>query len=260
MDLKSKLCIGIDPEWEKLPEKIKEKPKALFMFSKNIIDATFEYAVAYKPNIAFFERFGSKGISEFEELVYYSKNQYPEIPIIADCKRGDLANTSKEYAKYFFGELKVDSITLSPYMGEDSIQPYLEYSDHFVFLLCLTSNPSSSDLQRIKLSSNLNLYEYVANYSNELNKKYKDQIGIVVGATHPTELAELRKNFPELVFLIPGYGAQGGSLEDIMNVSGELSLINSSRSIIFASNQSDFSEQAKLKAKEISFEMRELSR
>ena len=259
-NLKSKLCIGIDPEWEKLPEKVKEQPSSLFMFSKNIVDTTSEYAIAYKPNIAFFERFGSKGIAEFEELIYYLKNKYPEIPIIADCKRGDLSNTSKEYAKYFFGDLKVDSITLSPYMGEDSIQPYLEFVNHFVFLLCLTSNPSSNDLQRIKIDSKQNFYEYVAKFSNDLNKKYKDQIGIVVGATHPIELADLRKKFPELVFLIPGYGAQGGSLKDIMSVSGDLSLINSSRSIIFASNQSDFADQAKLKAKEITLEMRELSK
>lgn len=258
INLKSLLCVGLDPEWEKLPANIKTSDKPLFTFCKEIVDATYDQAVAYKPNIAFFERFGFKGIEQFENLVNHITSKYPEVSIVADVKRGDLANTAKEYAKYYFEDLKVDTVTLSPYMGSDSIEPFLEYKDHAVFLLCLTSNPASKDLQKIKTSSGKNFYEEVANFSKSLNEKYKDQVGLVVGATHPEELSQIRNAFPELAFLIPGYGAQGGNLGDIMKVCAHNSLINSSRSIIFNSSGTDFAVKAREKVLEINLEMAKL--
>ena len=256
--LKSLLCIGLDPEWEKIPTSIKSSDKPLFAFCKEIVDATHDHAVAYKPNIAFFERFGFKGIEQFENLVNHITSKYPEVAIVADVKRGDLANTAKEYAKYYFGDLKVDTVTLSPYMGGDSIEPFLEYKDHAVFLLCLTSNPASKDLQKIITSKGKNFYEEVANFSKTLNGKYKDQVGLVVGATHPEELSQIRNAFPELAFLIPGYGAQGGNLGELMKVCARNSLINSSRSIIFNSTGSDFATKAREKVIEINQEMANL--
>lgn len=257
-ELNSLLCIGLDPELEKLPESIQKSNFALSEFCISIIDATSEFAASFKPNIAFFERFGSKGFLEFEKVIFHLTSNYPHIPIVADCKRGDLANTSKEYAKYFFGELKVDSITLSPYMGEDSIEPYLEYKNHAVFLLGLTSNPSSNDLQKLKSSSEKFFYEEVIDFSKKLNTKYKNQVGIVVGATHPVELKKIRDKDSEQVFLIPGFGAQGGSLETLLPICGKNSLINSSRSIIFASSKTDFQEAAHDEAKKIHQKMNEL--
>ncbi|HMV42319.1 MAG TPA: orotidine-5'-phosphate decarboxylase [Leptospiraceae bacterium] len=256
--LRSLLCIGLDPEWEKLPASIKNSENALYTFCKEIVDATHDITIAYKPNIAFFERFGFKGIEQFEKLIRHITSNYPQVAIVADIKRGDLANTAKEYAKYYFGDLKVDSLTLSPYMGSDSIEPFFEYKGHAVFLLCLTSNPASKDLQKIKTVNGKYFYEEVANFSKSLNSKFKDQVGLVVGATHPDELGQIRNAFPELAFLIPGYGAQGGNLSDIMKVSARNSLINSSRSILFNSNESDFALKAREKAIEINREMKEL--
>lgn len=257
-ELKSLLCVGLDPEWEKLPASIRSSDKSLFAFCKEIVDATHDITVAYKPNIAFFERFGYKGIEQFENLIHHITVNYPQVAIVADIKRGDLANTAKEYAKYYFKDLKVDSLTLSPYMGTDSIEPFLEYKDHAVFLLCLTSNPSSKDLQKIQSTQKRYFYEEVANLSKSLNTKYQNQVGIVVGATHPEELGKIREAFPDLVFLIPGYGAQGGNLSDIMKVSARNSLINSSRSILFNSDKADFAEKAREKVIEINQEMNNL--
>ncbi len=257
-ELQSLLCVGLDPEWEKLPSSVRNSEKPLFTFCKDIVDVTHDLVVSYKPNIAFFERFGFRGIEQFENLIQHITSNYPQISIIADVKRGDLANTAKEYAKYYLGDLKVDAVTLSPYMGADSIEPFLEYKNHGVFLLCLTSNPSSKDLQKIQTSNGKNYYEEVANFAKSLNDKYKDQVGLVVGATHPEELAEVRNAFPKLAFLIPGYGAQGGNLGELMKVCARNSLINSSRSILFNSTGSDFAEKAREKVIEISSEMKEL--
>jgi len=255
--LKSFLCVGLDPEEEKLPSTLRNSSDPLMDFCKEIIDATNEEAVCYKPNIAFFERKGSKGFAEFEKVIRYIKINYPKIPVIADVKRGDLANTAKEYAKYYFDELGVDSVTLSPYMGKDTIEPFLTHSRGHAFLLCLTSNPSSSDFQKLKINADsMFLYEKVADFSNTLNQNYENQVGIVVGGTHPQEIGNLRNRCPGLIFLIPGYGAQGGTLGDIVSQSGKNSLINSSSSIIFSSREKDFANSAKDKAKEINVEMK----
>ncbi|MCB1144184.1 MAG: orotidine-5'-phosphate decarboxylase [Leptospiraceae bacterium] len=253
--LKTNLCVGLDPELEKLPEFLRKEEMPLFTFSREIIDSTAAYATAYKPNIAFFERYGSKGIREFERTVEHIRTNHSNIPIVADVKRGDLANTSKEYAGYYFGSLGVDSITVSPYMGEDSLLPYLELSESHIFLLCLTSNKGSGDFQKLKLANGEAFYKNLAEFFERLETSYPGKIGIVVGATHPNELSALRETSPSLHFLIPGYGAQGGKLEEIMPIAGKLSLINSSRSILFASGGKDFAEIAGKKAEEIHKEM-----
>lgn len=218
---KSLLCIGLDPDREKLPEILKYEKEAFFLFCREIVDSTSDFAISYKPNIAFFERFGSKGIAEFERLVLYIRETHPEIPIVADVKRGDLFNTAKEYAAYYLADLQVDALTLSPYMGKDSLSPYLSYKGKFAFILCLTSNTGSNDLQKLKIvDSNAYLYEETANFVSRLNQEFPDSCGLVVGGTHPQELSNLRQKHPDLYFLIPGYGAQGGSLEDIYRASG----------------------------------------
>jgi orotidine-5'-phosphate decarboxylase len=253
--LQSKLCVGLDPEWEKLPSFLKESSsEPLFDFCKEIVNTTFPYTVAYKPNIAFFERFGSKGLAQFEKLIFHIKEVCPQVLVVSDSKRGDLANTSKEYARYYFDELKIDSLTVSPYMGRDSLEPYLKKGGH-IFSLCLTSNPGSYDLQYLRLNSGKELYIKVAEYLSSLEREFEGQIGIVVGATHISELSALRTLAPSLSFLIPGFGAQGAQISDILPVCGHLSLINSSRAILFASSKEDFAMTAGEMAKSISREM-----
>ncbi|MCB1176645.1 MAG: orotidine-5'-phosphate decarboxylase [Leptospiraceae bacterium] len=252
---KSNLCIGLDPEFEKLPGFIQKEKEPLYKFCKEIIETTFEYAVAYKPNIAFFERFGSNGIHQFEKTINFIREKDKEVLIVGDVKRGDLANTSKEYAKYYFDDIKLDSITVSPYMGKDSIEPYLDAGGH-IFLLCLTSNPGSKDFQYFKNENNKFFYEIIASEIQSMNKFYPDQLGLVVGATHVGELKKIRDLTPDLSLLIPGYGAQGGKLEDLMPISGHLSLINSSRSIIFSSIEKNFAGKAREASFKISQEMK----
>lgn len=248
-ELGSVLCIGLDPEFEKLPEICQKSDRPLFEFCKAIVSSTSSYAVAWKPNLAFFERFGGKGLLEFEAYVRYAKEVSPDIPIIADAKRGDLANTAKEYAKYYFEFLGVDALTVSPYMGKDSLTPYLDLGGT-IFVLGLTSNPSSVDFQKQKLSQNNRyLYEEVAIQMEGLGRSYPGQVGLVVGGTHPEELSNLRKLLPELYFLIPGFGAQGGDLKSILSASGKNSVVNSSRGITLSSISSEFGSIAKEKAK-----------
>lgn len=256
--LNSLLCIGIDPEKEKLPHSCLLSEIPLFTFSKAIIDATHMYASAWKPNVAFFERFGSSGFLEFERYIQYCKDTDPNIPIVADAKRGDLANTAKEYAKYYFETLKVDALTVNAYMGRDSLLPYLDMGG-FIFILCLTSNPSSADLQKLVIKkTDTYLYEEVSDFCNRLNAEYPDQVGMVMGGTHPAELAEMRRRHPKMYFLIPGYGAQGGSLEEIYAACGPNSLINSSRGVTLLSRKDDFTSLAKKKAEEIQSQMSQL--
>ncbi len=254
--MNSLLCVGIDPDITKLPPSLEKYPDKLFLFSREIVDATADYAVAYKPNIAFYEAFGSQGIAQFEKLILHIKNNHPNIPIVADAKRGDLDNTARQYAKFFFKELGVDSLTLSPYMGSDTIKPFLEDESKMVFLLCLTSNPDSSELQKKTFSeTGRTLYQEVAFLSEKFSPR---NVGLVVGATHPRELAEIRKAHPDRIFLIPGYGAQGASLEEVIAVCGKNSLVNSSRSIIFSSSGTDFAEAARKSAASIDEQMKKL--
>lgn len=264
--LKSHLCIGLDPELEKIPHHLKTVQEPLYKFCSEIVDATHDFASAYKPNIAFFERHGSRGFLEFEKTVQHIQSVSPDVPIIADIKRSDIGNTAKEYARFYFNQLKLDAVTLSPYMGIDSIEPFLEIGNGTVFLLCLTSNIGSSDFQRkriiedevTKSNSRFYLYEVVADFANRLNQKYKNRVGIVLGANHIEELGRLRLLFQDLMFLIPGYGAQGGKLSDIIKVCGERSVINSSRAILYNSQNIDFADRAREMAFNVQLEMKEL--
>ncbi len=254
---KSFLCIGLDIDLDRIPSHLKGEQDPIFSFAKEIIDSTNKFAVAYKPNIAFFEAYGVLGWKSLEKVIKYINSNYPEIFTIADAKRGDIGNTSNMYAKAFFENLEFDSITISPYMGKDSVEPFLSHDNKYVFLLALTSNLGSEDFQLKKISSNSNkLYEDVVLKSREW--KNSDNLMYVVGAKNVEEIAKIRKLVPNSYLLIPGVGAQGGSLKDICNNgldSGLKLLVNSSRSIIYSSNDKDYAEKAMLAASEIQEEM-----
>ncbi|MBQ8542121.1 MAG: orotidine-5'-phosphate decarboxylase [Bacteroidaceae bacterium] len=246
---RSFLCVGLDSDIKKMPACIKENEDAIFDFNKAIIDATAPYTVAYKPNLAFYEAFGVKGWISFEKTVKYIKENYPEIFIIADAKRGDIGNTSALYARSFFEEMKVDSITVAPYMGEDSVKPFLAYEDTWVILLALTSNPGSHDFQLTKDEEGTMLFEKVLatsqKWGSDQNMMY------VVGATQGKSFENVRRIVPNHFLLVPGVGAQGGSLEEVckygMNKDCGL-LVNASRAIIFADGSENFAAVAAEKA------------
>ena len=254
---KSFLCIGLDIDLKKIPNHLMEEEDPIFSFAKDIIDSTNKYAVAYKPNIAFFEAYGLSGWKSLEKIINYINSNYPEIFTIADAKRGDIGNTSNMYAKAFFENLEFDSITISPYMGKDSVEPFLSFDNKYVFLLTLTSNSGSEDFQLKQISNTSNkLYEDVILTSKEW--KNSQNIMYVVGAKNVKEIARIRKLVPNSYLLIPGVGAQGGSLMDICENgldSGLKLLVNSSRSIIYSSNAKDYAEKAMLAASKIQEEM-----
>tara|TARA_Y100000590_G_scaffold458164_1_gene612266 strand:+ start:1853 stop:2686 length:834 start_codon:yes stop_codon:yes gene_type:complete len=254
---KSFLCIGLDIDLNKIPNHLMEEEDPIFSFAKDIIDSTNKYAVAYKPNIAFFEAYGLSGWKSLEKIINYINSNYPEIFTIADAKRGDIGNTSNMYAKAFFENLEFDSITISPYMGKDSVEPFLSFDNKYVFLLTLTSNSGSEDFQLKQISNTSNkLYEDVILTSKEW--KNSQNIMYVVGAKNVKEIARIRKLVPNSYLLIPGVGAQGGSLMDICDNgldSGLKLLVNSSRSIIYSSNAKDYAEKAMLASSKIQEEM-----
>lgn len=253
---RSFLCVGLDSDIKKLPECLKDSDDAIFEFNKAIIDATAPYTVAYKPNLAFYEAFGVKGWISFEKTVKYIKEKYPEIFIIADAKRGDIGNTSALYARSFFEEMKVDSITVAPYMGEDSVKPFLAYEDTWVILLALTSNPGSHDFQLTKDEEGTMLFEKVLATSREWGSK--ENMMYVVGATQGKSFENVRRIVPEHFLLVPGVGAQGGSLEEVckygMNSDCGL-LVNASRAIIFADGSENFAAVAAEKARDYQQQM-----
>ncbi|MBB79008.1 MAG: orotidine-5'-phosphate decarboxylase [Crocinitomicaceae bacterium] len=246
---RSFLCVGLDPDLKKIPRFLLKSEDPIFEFNKAIIDATKDYCVAYKPNIAFYECLGPSGWESLKKTFdYIPKNIFT----IADAKRGDIGNTSKHYAETFFSFLNANSITVSPYMGEDSVKPFLEYKRKWVILLALTSNKGSLDFQFIKDSNNQELYKSILEKS--LKWGTDENIMYVVGATRSENIAEVRKLAPKNFFLVPGLGSQGGSLNDIINYGWNDEcglLINSSRGIIYASNKNDFAEKAGLIAKSI---------
>jgi len=250
----SYLCIGLDTDLKKIPASFQKYEDPIFEFNKRIIDATHEYCVAYKPNIAFYEAMGSKGWDSLEKTLEYIPK---EIFTIADAKRGDIGNTSGLYARAFFDNMNFDSVTVAPYMGEDSVTPFLEFKDKWVILLALTSNSGSKDFQMIKLENGKYLYQEVleksSKWGNAANLMY------VVGATQATLLKDIRKIIPDHFLLVPGVGAQGGSLEEVsqngMNKDCGL-LVNASRSIIYASSGDDFSAKAKEEAIKLRDEMK----
>lgn len=253
---RSFLCVGLDSDIKKMPACVKDNEDAIFDFNKAIIDATAPYTVAYKPNLAFYEAFGVKGWISFEKTVKYIKENYPEIFIIADAKRGDIGNTSALYARSFFEEMKVDSITVAPYMGEDSVKPFLAYEDTWVILLALTSNPGSHDFQLTKDEEGTMLFEKVLATSREWGSK--ENMMYVVGATQGKSFENVRRIVPNHFLLVPGVGAQGGSLEEVckygMNKDCGL-LVNASRAIIFADGSENFAAVAAEKARDYQQQM-----
>jgi len=252
---KSFLCIGLDVDINKIPEHLLKENDPIFAFNKAIIDATHHLCVAYKPNTAFYEAYGIKGWRALEKTIHYLNEKHPEIFTIADAKRGDIGNTSTMYAKAFFEDLAFDSVTVAPYMGKDSIEPFLAFEDKHTILLALTSNQGAFDFQT-KTVDGKELYKQVL----ETSKTWKntENLMYVVGATKAEYLADIRKIIPDSFLLVPGVGAQGGNLQEVckygMNDSVGL-LINSSRGIIYASNQTDFAEAAAKKSKELQKEM-----
>ena len=252
---KSFLCVGLDIDLEKVPVQFQNSPTALVDFSKAIIDATAPYAVAYKPNIAFFETYGVEGMAALKEVIDYLNQNYPEVFTIADAKRGDIGNTSTRYAKAYFETLGFDSITVAPYMGKDSVEPFLAFKDKHTILLALTSNPGSADFQRIS-SDGTALFEKVLATSKTWEGS--EQLMYVVGATQADALQKIRGIIPDAFLLVPGVGAQGGSLEEVarhgLNDNVGL-LVNSSRGIIYASLGDDFAEAAATAAKNLQVQM-----
>lgn len=253
---KSFLCVGLDTDLKKVPQHILNEEDPIFSFNKAIIDATAPYCVSYKPNLAFYEAFGVKGLISFEKTVKYLKENYPHHFIIADAKRGDIGNTSAMYARTFFEEYDIDSLTVAPYMGEDSVTPFLGYEGHWVILLALTSNKGSLDFQMTTDEQGERLFEKVLKKSQQWGTK--DNMMYVVGATQGRMFEDIRKLAPEHFLLVPGVGAQGGSLEEVCRyglTSDCGLLVNSSRGIIYASTGSDFAEVAGQKAKELQEQM-----
>lgn len=253
---KSFLCVGLDTDLKKVPQHILNEEDPIFSFNKAIIDATAPYCVSYKPNLAFYEAFGVKGLISFEKTVKYLKENYPHHFIIADAKRGDIGNTSAMYARTFFEEYDIDSLTVAPYMGEDSVTPFLGYEGHWVILLALTSNKGSLDFQMTTDEQGERLFEKVLKKSQQWGTK--DNMMYVVGATQGRMFEDIRKLAPEHFLLVPGVGAQGGSLEEVCRygITSDCGLlVNSSRGIIYASTGSDFAEVAGQKAKELQEQM-----
>ena len=258
---KSFLCVGLDSDPRKLPECLKNCDDPVFEFNKAIIDATAEYAVAYKPNLAFYEAQGIKGWISFEKTVEYLRANYPEQFIIADAKRGDIGNTSSLYARSFFEELKVDALTVAPYMGKDSVSPFLEYEGYWTIVLALTSNPGSHDFQLTEDAEGEKLYEKVLKTSQQWGND--ENMMYVVGATQGKAFENIRRIVPNHFLLVPGVGAQGGSLEEVckygMNADCGL-LVNASRAIIFADSSENFAAVAAEKARDYKEQMeKELS-
>lgn len=257
---KSFLCVGLDVDLKKIPEHLLKEEDPMFAFNKAIIDATAQYTVAYKPNLAFYEAFGVKGMIAFEKTIKYLKDNYPEQFIIADAKRGDIGNTSKMYARTFFDEYDVDALTVAPYMGEDSVTPFLDgYDSKWVILLALTSNKGSFDFQLTTDTDGERLFEKVIKKSQQWGND--ENMMYVVGATRGEMFKDIRNVAPNAFLLVPGVGAQGGSLEEVCKY-GMIAdcglLVNSSRGIIYASQGTDFAEVAGQKAKELQQQMESL--
>ena len=252
---KSFLCVGLDPDMDKIPAHLHEEEDPIYEFNTRIIDATAPYCVAYKPNTAFYEAYGLSGVSSLEKTIKYIKTNYPDHFLIADAKRGDIGNTSTMYARAFFNRLHADAITVAPYMGSDSVKPFLAFENKWAIVLGLTSNEGSHDFQQ-QLSNGrelyLNVIETCAKWGNSSNMMF------VVGATKAAMFSEIRKLIPDHFLLVPGVGAQGGSLQEVckhgMNKDVGL-LVNSSRGIIFASNGTDFDTRAAMEAKLLAEEM-----
>ncbi|RFN59967.1 orotidine-5'-phosphate decarboxylase [Marixanthomonas ophiurae] len=255
---KSFLCIGLDVDLNKIPKHLLEEDDPIFSFNKAIIDATHHLAVAYKPNTAFYEAYGIKGWKSLQKTIEYLNKNHPEIFTIADAKRGDIGNTSSMYAHAFFNDLGFDSVTVAPYMGKDSIEPFLAFEDKHTILLALTSNEGAFDFQTKKIGED-ETYKTVLKTSKSW--KNSENLMYVVGATKAEYFSEIRKIVPDSFLLVPGVGAQGGSLAEVcrygMNKNIGL-LINSSRGVLYASNNLDFAEAAQAEAEKLQLQMEKL--
>ncbi|MDY7019644.1 MAG: orotidine-5'-phosphate decarboxylase [Chloroflexota bacterium] len=240
----SLLCIGLDPDPELIPR------VTALEFNRAIVDATCDLVCAYKPNLAFYEALGIEGLTTLEGTIKYIP---PDIPVIGDAKRGDIGNTARAYAKALFDTFGFDAATVNPYLGFDSIEPFISYKDKGVFVLCRTSNPGALDFQDLRSTDSLSIYEIVARKAQEWN--VHGNIGLVVGATYPEELKKIRSICPEMPLLIPGIGAQGGDLASAVNygtdTQGEKAIISVSRQILYASREKDFAQAARSVAEEI---------
>lgn len=256
---RSVLCVGLDTDLEKIPAHLLKEDDPVFAFNKAVIDATASSTVAYKPNIAFYESMGVKGWQSLEKTIQYLDERYPEIFTIADAKRGDIGNTSKMYAKAFFENMNFDSVTVAPYMGEDSVTPFLEFPNKWVILLGLTSNKGAFDFQFIENAEGEALFKSVVKKAQEWATA--DQLMFVLGATKTEHLARLRSIAPDHFFLVPGVGAQGGSLEEVLKQATNKDfgvLVNSTRGIIYQSNGLDFAQAAGSAARTLQQEMERL--
>jgi orotidine-5'-phosphate decarboxylase len=252
---RSFLCVGLDSETDKIPSFLLKLKDPVFAFNRRIIDATHKYAVAYKPNIAFYESSGAKGWLALEATVKYIRKEYPDIFIIADAKRGDIGNTSRMYAQAFFEYMPFDAVTVAPYMGEDSVVPFLSYEDKWVILLALTSNKGADDFQYHN-EDGIRLFERVLTVSKKWGTV--NNLMFVIGATRADMFRDIRKIVPEHFLLVPGVGAQGGSLQEVAKYGMTSKcglLVNSSRNIIFAGNSKNFDKVAAEKAREMQQEM-----
>lgn len=253
------LCVGLDTDIKKIPEHLLDSNDPIYEFNKAIIDATSKYCVAYKPNLAFYEASGLEGWLAFEKTVAYIKQRYPEIFLIADAKRGDIGNTSEMYAQSFFDKLNMDAITVAPYMGKDSVDPFLRHKNKWVILLALTSNIGSKDFQLIEDVNGEPLFEKVLKTSQEWATD--EQMMYVIGATQEKLLDRVRQIIPNHFLLVPGLGAQGGSLEKISKIGMNKTcglLVNSSRAIIYADKSEDYARFAGKEAQKVQQEMSEM--
>ena len=256
MTKKTFLCVGLDTDIKKIPEHLLTAEDPIFEFNKAIIDATAKYCVAYKPNLAFYESMGVKGWVSFERTINYLNGAYPNHFIIADAKRGDIGNTSAMYARTFFEEINLDALTVAPYMGEDSVTPFLQYSGKWVILLALTSNKGSHDFQLTEDKDGERLFEKVLRTSQQWGNA--DNMMYVVGATQGRMFEDIRKVAPDHFLLVPGIGAQGGSLEEVCKYGMTKDcglLVNSSRAIIYADKTEDFAKVAGQEAKKVADQM-----
>lgn len=250
------LCVGLDPDWEKMPDHIKSASDPIFEFNKAIIEATQDLCVAYKPNLAFYESFGIQGWQALEKTLAIIPDQHFTI---ADAKRGDIGNTAKKYASAFFEQMNFDALTVAPYMGEDSVRPFLAFDGKWVLLLGLTSNAGSQDFQMMTDQNGQKLHELVITKAQEWSTD--ENMMFVVGATHPAKLAQVRALAPRHFFLVPGIGAQGGNLQAVAEqaMNDEIGLlVNVGRSILYAGNGADFADKARAAAKNYQQQMAEL--
>lgn len=243
----SLVCVGLDPDLDKLPDHIKEKDNPLFSFNKEIIDATADLVCAFKPNSAFYEAIGEEGIRELRMTCDYLKMTHPDVPIILDAKRADIGHTNDGYVQYAFDYLQVDAITVQPYLGSEAIAPFLKRTDKGIIVLCRTSNPGAGELQDLEIKGK-KLYEIIAEkVVNDWNKN--NNCLLVIGATYPKELKEIRNIVGDMTFLVPGVGAQGGEVADIvthgLNSKKAGMIISSSRGVIYAGNGVDFAQKSR---------------